>query len=94
MLVPFVSNFIKMFCAWFFSHQTNVVDFSNAATSVATIAFRAFASSSIVALLINSSRQSLVHWFEAAHKIARDDRYLIGEILVNYSPQAEATTSK
>eukprot|EP00986_Skeletonema_menzelii_P002841 scaffold833_cov145-Skeletonema_menzelii.AAC.1 len=35
---------------------------------------------------VSSSKESLQRWFEAAHKIARDDRYLIGEILQNYSP--------
>eukprot|EP00541_Cyclophora_tenuis_P019105 CAMPEP_0116579458 /NCGR_PEP_ID=MMETSP0397-20121206/22260_1 /TAXON_ID=216820 /ORGANISM="Cyclophora tenuis, Strain ECT3854" /LENGTH=157 /DNA_ID=CAMNT_0004108935 /DNA_START=296 /DNA_END=769 /DNA_ORIENTATION=- len=26
-------------------------------------------------------------WYDVAHKAARDDRYLIGETLLNYSPQ-------
>mmetsp|Transcript_3684 Transcript_3684/g.6358 ORF Transcript_3684/g.6358 Transcript_3684/m.6358 type:complete len:1326 (+) Transcript_3684:118-4095(+) len=37
---------------------------------------------------ISSSKESLQRWFEAAHKIARDDRYLIGEILQNYTPRS------
>lgn len=28
----------------------------------------------------------LVNWFQIAHDAARDDRYLIGEVLLNYSP--------
>jgi len=35
---------------------------------------------------VSSNKESLQLWFEAAHKIARDDRYLIGEILQNYTP--------
>lgn len=35
---------------------------------------------------VSSNKESLQRWFEAAHKIARDDRYLIGEILQNYTP--------
>ncbi len=30
------------------------------------------------------SRSSMDRWFEAAHEAARDDRYLIGEVLMNY----------
>jgi hypothetical protein len=26
-------------------------------------------------------------WFQAAHRLARDDRYLIGEVLLNYNEQ-------
>jgi len=52
-----------------------------------TAIFRTFAIVSIVVDFINSSKHSLQSWFQAAHGIARDDRYLIGEILLNYSPQ-------
>ncbi len=37
------------------------------------------------------SRSSIDGWFEAAHEAARDDRYLIGELLMNYNPAAEHT---
>lgn len=57
----------------------------------ATAIFRIFAIVSITVDSINSSKQSLNRWFQAAHKIARDDRYLIGEILLNYSPQQTST---
>lgn len=52
-----------------------------------------FLTSTIVRLIIvvtilidfvSSNRESLQRWFEAAHKVARDDRYLIGEVLLNY----------
>jgi len=33
------------------------------------------------------SRASIDRWFEAAHEAARDDRYLIGELLMNYNPE-------
>jgi E3 ubiquitin-protein ligase MARCH6 len=32
-------------------------------------------------------RSRLRRWFEAAHRVARDDRYLIGEVLLNYGEQ-------
>jgi len=35
------------------------------------------------------SRASIDRWFEAAHEAARDDRYLIGEILMNYNPEQQ-----
>jgi len=47
--------------------------------------FRTFTIASIVVDSVNSSKGSLNCWFQAAHNIARDDRYLIGEILLNYS---------
>ncbi|KAG7357135.1 ring-variant domain containing protein [Nitzschia inconspicua] len=34
--------------------------------------------------LASSFRGSVNSWFEAAHEAARDDRYLIGEVLLNY----------
>jgi len=36
------------------------------------------------------SRSSIDRWFEAAHEAARDDRYLIGELLMNYNPELQA----
>ena len=51
-----------------------------------TAIFRTFVITSISIQLLNSKKHGLGRWFEAAHKIARDDRYLIGEILLNYSP--------
>lgn len=32
-------------------------------------------------------------WFHAAHNIARDDRYLIGQILMDYVPQQKKSTN-
>ncbi|KAL7540545.1 hypothetical protein ACHAXR_012580 [Thalassiosira sp. AJA248-18] len=58
-----------------------------------TVIFRTFAIASIVVDSVNSSKYSLQLWFQAAHKIARDDRYLIGEILLNYSPQQRPTST-
>ena len=49
-----------------------------------TIIFRIAAITTVLLDTINSSKDGLNHWFQAAHKIARDDRYLIGEILLNY----------
>lgn len=36
------------------------------------------------------SRSSIDRWFQAAHEAARDDRYLIGELLMNYNPEVQA----
>lgn len=41
----------------------------------------------LVACLIQTARawqEHVLTWFDAAHKAARDDRYLIGEVLLNY----------
>ena len=35
------------------------------------------------------SRSRIDRWFEAAHEAARDDRYLIGELLMNYNPELQ-----
>jgi len=35
------------------------------------------------------SRTNMDRWFEAAHEAARDDRYLIGELLMNYNPEEQ-----
>jgi E3 ubiquitin-protein ligase MARCH6 len=40
----------------------------------------------VVVQLASGFRSSIDGWFEAAHDAARDDRYLIGELLMNYSP--------
>ena len=55
--------------------------------------FRIVAITTIIVDSINSSKQGLNRWFQAAHKIARDDRYLIGEILLNYSPGQTQSSS-
>ena len=36
-----------------------------------------------------SYQEQLQSWYEVAHKAARDDRYLIGEVLLDYSPARE-----
>jgi len=51
-----------------------------------TAIFRVSAIASIVADFVFSSKDSLQCWFQVAHRVARDDQYLIGEILLNYSP--------
>ena len=40
----------------------------------------------IIVQLCSAFRAPLEIWFQAAHKAARDDRYLIGEVLMNYEP--------
>lgn len=51
-----------------------------------TAMFRVTFLVSIIVDFVHSSKHSLQCWFQAAHRIARDDQYLIGEILLNYSP--------
>lgn len=41
----------------------------------------------IIVQLGSASRARLEGWFDAAHEAARDDRYLIGEILMNYDEE-------
>ncbi len=55
----------------------------------ATATFRIFAMASMLFDLVNSCKRALNRWFQLAHKVARDDRYLVGEILLNYSPSRE-----
>lgn len=63
------------------------VDVANSSTIL-----RLFILATILIDYVSSSKESLQRWFEAAHKIARDDRYLIGEILQNYSPRSVGTS--
>jgi E3 ubiquitin-protein ligase MARCH6 len=56
----------------------------------ATAVFRIYAIVSVVVDKVYSSKRSLNRWFQIAHKVARDDRYLVGEILVNYTPLRES----
>ena len=53
----------------------------------ATPIFRMVAIATVVVDSLISSQQYLRHCFQAAHDIARDDRYLVGEILLNFAPQ-------
>lgn len=58
-----------------------------------TIIFRIAAVTTVLLDTINSSKDGLNSWFQAAHKIARDDRYLIGEILLNYPSSTRVVTT-
>jgi len=51
------------------------------------VIFRAFAVLTMMVQLGRAYRTPLKSWFHAAHQAARDDRYLIGQILLNYSPE-------
>jgi E3 ubiquitin-protein ligase MARCH6 len=42
--------------------------------------------------LASAFRSRIDRWFEAAHEAARDDRYLVGEVLLNYQ-RPETTDS-
>ena len=57
------------------------------------ILFRILAISTTTIQILTSNKAGLKKWFKAAHKIARDDRYLIGEILLNYSPPSSTSIS-
>jgi E3 ubiquitin-protein ligase MARCH6 len=65
----------------------------NEETASATLLFRFLVVATSSTQLLISCKSGIQKWFEAAHKIARDDRYLIGEILLNYSPPQTPTTS-
>ena len=47
-------------------------------------AFRTCMAIHVIVQLCSANRGRLEGWFEAAHNAARDDRYLIGEVLMNY----------
>jgi hypothetical protein len=46
----------------------------------------------ILVQLASGFRSSIDGWFEAAHAAARDDRYLIGELLLNYNAEGDNTS--
>lgn len=46
--------------------------------------FRTIASWTICFLSIQAFREELHQWFNVLHKAARDDRYLVGEVLLNF----------
>lgn len=48
------------------------------------VAFRVCMVTHVVIQLCSAFRLPIEGWFEAAHSAARDDRYLIGEVLLNY----------
>lgn len=48
------------------------------------LVFRTCAFSHILLQLAAAFRGNIDGWFEAAHEAARDDRYLVGEVLLNY----------
>ena len=49
--------------------------------------FRSCMALHVLFQLCSAFREQLERWFEAAHSAARDDRYLIGEVLMNYDEQ-------
>jgi E3 ubiquitin-protein ligase MARCH6 len=65
---------------------------SQAGVDISTTVLRLIIVATILIDYVRSNKESLQRWFEAAHKIARDDRYLIGEILQNYSPGSVGTS--
>ena len=48
------------------------------------ISFRSCMATHVLVQLCSAFRGQLESWFEAAHAAARDDRYLIGEVLLNF----------
>ena len=50
----------------------------------ANVAFRVLTVLGLAIDYVLTCKDSLRSWYVAAHKVARDDRYLIGEILMNY----------
>lgn len=50
-------------------------------------AFRIMSGLVLVSRLSFACHTMLHHWFKAAHQAARDDRYLVGEVLMDYVPE-------
>jgi hypothetical protein len=48
------------------------------------LVFRSCMTSHIIVQLCSSCRGQLELWFESAHNSAKDARYLVGEVLINY----------
>ena len=46
--------------------------------------FRLASGSTLFLQLCHTFSGQIQNWFSAVHKTARDDRYLIGEVLLNY----------
>mmetsp|Transcript_942 Transcript_942/g.1041 ORF Transcript_942/g.1041 Transcript_942/m.1041 type:complete len:1331 (+) Transcript_942:60-4052(+) len=55
--------------------------------------FRIIASVTIFTMCIRGFSQEIVLWFNVLHKTARDDQYLIGEVLLNYAEDCDAELS-
>ena len=55
-------------------------------TFLAKILHQIYSSIIICLQLSRAFSKSLESWFDAVHKEAREDRYLVGEILMNYNP--------
>jgi len=47
----------------------------------------------VISQLANAFQSPLKHWFEAAHKAARDNRYLVGEALLDFLPTKKDPTN-
>lgn len=48
--------------------------------------FRFLVANTILAQLCYAFREPIKRWFRSAHQAARDGRYLIGEVLMDYVP--------
>jgi E3 ubiquitin-protein ligase MARCH6 len=57
--------------------------------SFCMVAFRLCTLSHIIFQLASAFREIIDGWFEAAHEAARDDRYLTGEVLLNYDSNVD-----
>ena len=53
------------------------------------IVFRTFMVLTFTSQFMISFQSQLEDWFKVAHKAARDDRYLVGEVLLNYSQKPQ-----
>eukprot|EP00956_Cyclotella_meneghiniana_P032809 scaffold91580_cov70-Cyclotella_meneghiniana.AAC.7 len=97
LLIACIAPTVLTVLASFFYHSTiartakNLL-ISSIDNSSVSVLFRVIAVSTSTIQLLRKSKAGLKKWFEAVHKIARDDRYLIGEILLNYSPPSSTTT--
>ncbi|CAB9505838.1 ERAD-associated E3 ubiquitin-protein ligase DOA10 [Seminavis robusta] len=74
---------------WFGSIQATI-GLSEISGILRLYIFRLASASTLLLQLCHAFRSQIQRWFSAVHKTARDDRYLIGEILLNYQPVAES----
>ncbi|EED93082.1 predicted protein [Thalassiosira pseudonana CCMP1335] len=93
MLVPLLATPLVIFVYLAINESSKLLEGMTEDQSTCTVLFRVFAISSVIVQFLNSSKHSLGKWYDAAHKIARDDRYLIGEILLNYEAPVPFTAS-
>ena len=93
----FAPTFVTLIASFFYYSAivktTRTILIGSEVHTSMNILFRTLAMFTTMIQTLTSNKAGLKKWFKAAHKIARDDRYLIGEILLNYSPPSSTSIS-